>query len=691
MDWDSFVSSQNAGLSPVSIFNNLGWSPVQSAGIVGNLQHESASPNLNPLAVGDGGRAFGIAQWHPDRIKGLLDFAKQYNLNPKARDTQILYVDHELRNSEASAGNKLSQATTPQEATAAMVGFERPKGYTPSHPENAAGFGSRLANAQALAQPMTVGSAPTWDDFVAQQSKSEAPPIDMSRDPLPGEVPGVTATQAPQEAPYQPTPWNQIAEDAASSAISGGIKGGVALAGAPADIGALLPNVPTANPLIEGAKAAYQILPGSQAIGDWVKSKIGDYNYKPKTGAGEIIQPVFEYGVGGGGLGAEGGLAKQGVQAVLPGLGAEAGKLVGGTPGEIAGAVLASHGAGAKPKLPEAPAVTAADRAASALDMVNSPGTEAVKRVSQEAYKKAEAAGVNIAPTQFNAFATSLNGAKDLRGASQYPSLMGVIKQIQDEVSPMAKMTGFKQPALSLERFDELRKQVTPIAMKSPDPNERRLAGNLINRMDDFFDSTVRPSNPAAGEAIDAARSNWRIYRKSEMIDQAMEAAKDKAGQYSVSGNENAIRTKFRQLNQRIIADKRTRALFTPDERKQIASISRGYKLRDALKTLGKLNLNNYFALAKVGSGAGLAGGATLLNGGDPSQAAYNAALGAGAALGVGALGSVSRAAAGGLAKRQVNQLSKLVRGGGKMKSAQATGLPYSAGLAAGLLNLQGQ
>ena len=44
-------------------FLSRGWTPAQAAGIVGNLQQESG-PGLDPTIAGDGGNAFGIAQWN---------------------------------------------------------------------------------------------------------------------------------------------------------------------------------------------------------------------------------------------------------------------------------------------------------------------------------------------------------------------------------------------------------------------------------------------------------------------------------------------------------------------------------------------------------------------------------------------------------------------------------------------------
>lgn len=70
-----------------------GWSKEQAAGIVANLNHESA---LDPNAVGDNGSAYGIAQWHPDRQK---DFAKWagHDIRQSSVAEQLDFVNYELR------------------------------------------------------------------------------------------------------------------------------------------------------------------------------------------------------------------------------------------------------------------------------------------------------------------------------------------------------------------------------------------------------------------------------------------------------------------------------------------------------------------------------------------------------------------------------------------------------------------
>lgn len=70
-------------------YTNKGLKPHIAAGIVGNLMHESG---LNPGVTGDGGKARGIAQWHPDRFSKLTAWANQNNRNPFSLEAQLDFV-----------------------------------------------------------------------------------------------------------------------------------------------------------------------------------------------------------------------------------------------------------------------------------------------------------------------------------------------------------------------------------------------------------------------------------------------------------------------------------------------------------------------------------------------------------------------------------------------------------------------
>jgi hypothetical protein len=101
---------------------NIGYTPEQSSAIVGNLVRESG---LNPSAVGDNGKAFGLAQWHPDRQAK----AKQlYGEKWTDFDNQLAFVHWELNNTEKSAGDKLKKASSVWEAGKVFTDeYERPK------------------------------------------------------------------------------------------------------------------------------------------------------------------------------------------------------------------------------------------------------------------------------------------------------------------------------------------------------------------------------------------------------------------------------------------------------------------------------------------------------------------------------------------------------------------------------------
>ena len=101
------VGETGSSNEAMDFFQKRGWTKEQAAGIVGNLQAESGA-DLKTNAVGDGGKAYGIAQWHPDR---QAMFEKLYG-KPIRQSTfkeQLEFVDWELNNTEKAAGNKSAQ------------------------------------------------------------------------------------------------------------------------------------------------------------------------------------------------------------------------------------------------------------------------------------------------------------------------------------------------------------------------------------------------------------------------------------------------------------------------------------------------------------------------------------------------------------------------------------------------------
>jgi len=140
-------SSTNAATA-LKFFTQQGWSAAQAAGIVGNLQAESGK-NINPAAVGDGGQAYGIAQWHPPRQQ---NFQAQMGKSIKGSSLQdqLEFIQWELNNTEKAAGNKLKSAQSAAAAAEIMDKFyERSAGL---HTDR------RVANAVALAPSDTAAA-----------------------------------------------------------------------------------------------------------------------------------------------------------------------------------------------------------------------------------------------------------------------------------------------------------------------------------------------------------------------------------------------------------------------------------------------------------------------------------------------------------------------------------------------------
>lgn len=107
----------------VAFFVSKGWTLAQSAGIVANLEAESG---LRPDAIGDGGQAYGIAQWHPPR---QANFATWFGKDIKGSsfEEQIEFVHLELTRTEMGAGAKLRACSIAADAGAVVsMYYERP-------------------------------------------------------------------------------------------------------------------------------------------------------------------------------------------------------------------------------------------------------------------------------------------------------------------------------------------------------------------------------------------------------------------------------------------------------------------------------------------------------------------------------------------------------------------------------------
>jgi murein DD-endopeptidase MepM/ murein hydrolase activator NlpD len=135
-------STENAKKA-MEYFMGQGLTREQAAGLVGNLQAESFA-RLDHTAVGDGGKAYGIAQWHPDR---QANFKRAFgkDIRQSTFEEQLAFVMWEFNNTEKRAFSRLKAATSPEEAAAAVNSY-----YERSKSGQLGNHGERQSNARAL-------------------------------------------------------------------------------------------------------------------------------------------------------------------------------------------------------------------------------------------------------------------------------------------------------------------------------------------------------------------------------------------------------------------------------------------------------------------------------------------------------------------------------------------------------------
>jgi hypothetical protein len=169
----------------VAYLQSKGWTAAQAQGIVGNLQQESGV-NLSINAVGDGGKAYGIAQWVGDR---QTNFQKQYGfpIQQASLSQQLEYINFELtQGTERSAGARIRATKTAAEAAVVTDQYyERSDGRSRSQ---------RIAYANTLAGAPG-GSLPTPPSSTPPQSTQQESTVEPAGDNTFYQIPGGTSAK----------------------------------------------------------------------------------------------------------------------------------------------------------------------------------------------------------------------------------------------------------------------------------------------------------------------------------------------------------------------------------------------------------------------------------------------------------------------------------------------------------------
>lgn len=178
------VGETGSSTEAIGFFVDKGWTREQAAGIVGNLQAESG-PDMKTNAVGDGGKAYGIAQWHPDR-QGQFKQVYGKDIREAGFREQLEFIHWELNNTERRAGEALRAAKSAMEA--ANI-FNR------LYERSADTGGRRAANAAALMSTTTADATNTAQPNQQIPASPDLRTQEQSVTPgAPGVIPGARPT-----------------------------------------------------------------------------------------------------------------------------------------------------------------------------------------------------------------------------------------------------------------------------------------------------------------------------------------------------------------------------------------------------------------------------------------------------------------------------------------------------------------
>jgi hypothetical protein len=180
------VAATGSAKEAIEFFQSKGWSKAQAIGIAANIEAES---RFKTNALGDGGKAYGIAQWHPDR---QAKFQQVYgkNIRESSFQEQLEYINWELNNSEKRAGDRIRETRNAGEAAAVVDQYyERSSG---AHRQIRINIAQKYEKGEGLAT-------------TPEQTNPTAPTTSVSPQPQnPGNISAPGAAAPSGTAPGQP-------------------------------------------------------------------------------------------------------------------------------------------------------------------------------------------------------------------------------------------------------------------------------------------------------------------------------------------------------------------------------------------------------------------------------------------------------------------------------------------------------
>lgn len=211
-----------------ALYSNMGYNPAARAGMIGAFGVESA--NFDPKVLdgtrrGDNGTAYGIGQWrdytNPNtgetdpRATNARGYVSDMGLPSNSLLGQGAFGGTELANKYGASFAAAQRATTPTQAAEAMIGYEKPGGYTSylktGDPSVVAGWNRRVVGANAAFTTPTLAHILPSQVSQASYTPTVAAPRPAPKPTVPNYSPGNPRSAIAQVAPYSnPVPSTGI-------------------------------------------------------------------------------------------------------------------------------------------------------------------------------------------------------------------------------------------------------------------------------------------------------------------------------------------------------------------------------------------------------------------------------------------------------------------------------------------------
>lgn len=462
-----------------------------------------------------------------------------------------------------------------------------------------------------------------------------------------------------------------LGEDFLKSGGIGVVKGGIGLAGLPADLGELgakgidkatqyagklmgldLQRPGTQQTISQGVTGEQPTrktltsftLPGAADIRSGVEKVTGPL-YEPKTTAGEYAQTAGEFlpAIIGG---PETLLAKLATRVAVPAVTSEtAGQLTKGTAAEPYARLIGGVGGS-----------VAASKAAGALERssvrAQAPAQDAVMQEAQDAYKEIKdlsntrsgavsPATVTMTPRSTDQLAENIGRALKAEGFRDVTA--GKTLTLADELR--APLQAGKTEVTAADVL-AVRTALGKVRMGA-DPVERAAAATAIDKIDTYLSNLRNPRGAVSGpghlvaDAADRAIDNYAVAKRSGRITDAVNKAELQAASSGIGGNlDNALRQQIKA----ILNNPKKAAGYSADELAAMRKVVGGTTMGNLARAVSRL------------------GPSHLLSGGLAAAGAYGATGDPWAAVGAMAAGAAGQKYATASRKSQIANLDALVR-----------------------------